>query len=298
MYIFYIDEAGCPGALPSSTSDIQPILVLTGLILKQDRLTALTSEFLALKRSFSPNVVLTHELDIARHEMKGSDLRKDIRKGNRNLRRHVHRFIDQNLVLLEQSDVRLLARVYIKKPGDSFNGKAVYTAAVQALCAGFQKFLEEVQDVGFVVADSRTPNLNSIVSHSIFTQKFQAKGDPYGRILEMPLFGHSENHAMLQIADFVSSTMLFPIASHVYCTGHIRSVHVHGKDQEIRERYALRLRAMAYRYKDGNKPRGGITIHDAITQRSQAAMFAGLLNPAPLPAIQIQDEAQPAELPG
>lgn len=284
MYLFYIDEAGCPGALPHATSDVQPILVLTGLILKQDELSSLTKDFLALKRGFSPNVTLRHDLDIARHEMKGSDLRKDIRRGGRNKRRHVQRFLDQTLALLERRQVGLLARVYIKNPGAAFDGKAAYTASVQSLCASFQHFLEEKQDCGFVIADSRTPTLNSIVSHSIFTQKFQAKGDPFSRILEMPVFGHSENHAMIQIADFVSSTLLFPIASHVYCTNYINNVHVHGKDKDIREQYVLRLRELSYRYRANGKTKGGITIVDAIAQRGPGELFAGIGQVAVRPA--------------
>lgn len=277
MYVFYIDEAGCPGALPSATSDVQPLLVLTGMILKQDCLQTLTRDFLTLKRQFSPHIPLNHELDIAKHEMKGADLRKDIRSGNRNVRRRAVGFIDDVLRILERNDVKFLTRIYVKNPGQPFDGKAVYTSSVQELCSGFQYFLIEKADQGIVVADSRTPSLNSLVSHSIFTKKFQQRGDSYNRILEMPLFGHSENHAMIQIADFISSTLLYPIASHVYCTGHITSVHVNPKDQDIRTRYALRLKALSYRFMDNGRMRGGITVADAIAKNSASLMFAGLV---------------------
>jgi len=275
MYICYIDEAGCPGALPSATSDVQPVLVLTGLILPQKNLAEFTKDFLYLKAQFHPDTAskLKHVLDMATHEIKGADLRRDIRKGNRNSRRHVFGFLDKTIAVLEKHDVSLVSKIYIKAPSGSFDGKAVYSAAVQSICAAFQKYLEMKNGSGIVIADSRTPGLNSIVSHSIFTQKYRAVGDPYCRILEAPVFGHSENHVAIQVADFLCSTLLFSMASHVYCTGHITSVHVHANDEKIVERYAGLLKNRAYRFMDGGRFRGGITVHDAIQHRSATLLF-------------------------
>lgn len=275
MYICYIDEAGCPGALPSATSDVQPVLVLTGVFLPQKNLSEFTKDFLSLKAQFHPEVAskLKHELDIAKHEIKGADLRRDIRRGNRNLRRHVFGFLDKTIGVLEKHNVHLVSKIYIKEPTGSFDGRAVYAAAVQSICTAFQKYLEVNNSSGIVIADSRTPGLNSIVSHSIFTQKYRAGGDPYCRILEAPVFGHSENHVAIQVADFLCSTMLFSMASHVYCSGHISSVHVNANDQKIVERYAGRLKNLAYRFIEGGRYRGGITVHDAIQQRSATLLF-------------------------
>jgi hypothetical protein len=124
-----------------------------------------------------------------------------------------------------------------------------------------------------IIADSRTPALNSVVAHSIFTQKFQVAGDCYDRILEMPTFGHSENHVPIQISDLLCSAMLVPMAHDVYCAHHLSSVHIHPNDALIRQRYAGRLRALSYRYQDGGRYKGGITVNDAIGQRSAAALF-------------------------
>ena len=54
------------------------------------------------------------------------------------------------------------------------------------------------------------------VSHSIFTQKFSPAARNYQRLVELPTFGHSENHAGLQICDIVCSALLFPIACFAY----------------------------------------------------------------------------------
>ncbi len=84
-----------------------------------------------------------------------------------------------------------------------------------------------------MVIDSSAPKLNSAMAHSIFTQKFKATGDSYGRMLEMPTFGHSENHVGLQLADLLASGLLFPMASHCYCTGHVQNVHVHKRSKSF-----------------------------------------------------------------
>jgi hypothetical protein len=276
MHICYVDEAGCPGALPARNSNVQPTLVLTALFIPQQNLAPLTCQFLTLKSRFNPGLRAgcNHFLDVAKKEIKGSDLRGDIRRANRNRRRAVFGFVDSALELLTNNDARILARVYVKGPGQPFDGRAVYTASMQALCAGFQRFLEEQNSQGLIIADYRTPALNSTVSHSIFTQKFRVDGDPYCRILDMPTFGHSENHIPLQITDLLCSTILTPMVSSAYCVGHIDSVHVHPNDNLIRIRYASAMRELCYRYETLGRMKGGITLHDAIARRSATALFA------------------------
>lgn len=271
MHICYIDEAGCPGRLPSSTSDVQPLLVITGIFIQQNNLVNFTRDFLTLKSSFNPSV---RHRDIARHEIKGSDLRRDIRRGNRNTRRRTMGFLDKSLDTLQKYGAKHVTRIYVKEPSGGFNGKAVYTSSVQQICSCFQQYLIDNSARGIVIADSRTPGLNSIVSHSIFTQKFRANGaDPYQNILEAPVFGHSENHAALQLTDFLSSAILFPSASEAYCTGHVNNIHVHPNDNLIRTRYLTRLKNMSYRFDDGGRCRGGITVIDAIAQRNSSLLF-------------------------
>jgi hypothetical protein len=47
--ICYIDEAGCSGKLPSSTSPIQPLLVISALIIDLENIALITKEFLVPK---------------------------------------------------------------------------------------------------------------------------------------------------------------------------------------------------------------------------------------------------------
>ncbi len=275
MHICYVDEAGCPGTLPGPDSPVQPTLVLAALIVPQQNLASLTRDYLTLKSRFNPALRsgCSHFLDVAKKEIKGSDLRSEIRKRRRNRRRAVFGFIDKMLDLVEGNDGKILSRCYIKKPGLMFKGQAVYTSSMQALCEGFNRFLQDSGSRGLMIADHRTPALNSSVSHSIFTQKFRISGDPYANLVDMPTFGHSENHIPLQITDILCSAILTPIATSTYCVGHVTSVHVNPKDILIRARYAQRIRGLGYRYKVNGRWRGGITVHDEIAQRSPSCIW-------------------------
>ncbi|MGF2736936.1 DUF3800 domain-containing protein [Marinobacter sp. DUT-1] len=279
-YICYVDEAGCPGQLPSANCNVQPCIVISGLIVPQENVAELTREYLRLKRTFNPRYAanLRHDLQLILYEIKGSDLRTDIRKGNRNKRRRTFGWLDKTLDLLDRLDCKIVSRVYVKPPGGPFDGKKVYSASIQKICEAFQAFLEEKEGSGVIIADSRTPQQNQNVSQSVFTQKFKISGDRYEKLLEMPLFGHSENHAGLQIVDWLSSTLIFPIATNTYCRGHINSIHIHNKDALIKTRYSSRLRDLQFRYQIINGRNefrycGGITVNDGIGRKSSAHMF-------------------------
>ncbi|MEV2265794.1 DUF3800 domain-containing protein [Nonomuraea africana] len=51
----------------------------------------------------------------------------------------------------------------------------------------------------------------------MFTQKWRTGGDPFAPLSEVPLFAASDNHAGLQIADLLASTLVFPMAASAYC---------------------------------------------------------------------------------
>lgn len=276
MYMAYLDEAGGTGTLPSHTSKIQPVFIPAAMICEQNRVRDLTMDFLHLKQRFFPGLVGGEELFLDRMlaEIKGNDLRKSIRKGNRRNRRQVLWFLEKLLDLLERHEVRLVGRVWVKAVGQENKGKSMYTFSMQDICATFQRFLSDCGSHGLVIADSRNHSLNTNVSHSIFTKKFSSYGDSYDRLLEMPTFGHSDNHAGLQIADLICSALLFPIVTFVYCYGILRGVHVHGRYGVLKERFAQRLRGMLYTYRDETgKLRGGITVSDGLRRRPSGLLW-------------------------
>jgi len=277
-YLCYIDEAGCTTPLPSAQTDIQPVLVIVGLIVDAANVRALTLDFLKLKRQYFPNKFGNgnHLLDDVLVEIKGSDLRSTIRKYGAKAGATL-KFIDATLNLLRANDARLFASVWVKGIGKPFDGQAIYTCSIQAACRNFSAFLNWRGDTGFMVADSRTPALNTQVSHSIFTQKYRANGDPMSRLLDLPTFGHSNNHVPLQIADLLCSTLIFPMATATYCAGIITGKHVRGRDQFIKRRYASRIKALQYRYKDKDAAKGhalgGVFVNDGLLGRKSDLLF-------------------------
>jgi len=262
----FVDESGDTSTLKSATDTSQPVLAIAGVFIEASHIPGITQDFLALKRRYFPGITgaTSHAMDDMRVEIKGSYLRREIRWGNRNRRRHAFGYIDGLFNLLDHHHACLVARVWIKAVGVLFNGVPVYTATIQEICRHFQHYLDHNNDNGMVIADSRDYGNNVVVSHSIFTQQHGHGGASYPRLSEAPVFGHSDNHAVLQITDALCSAVLFPMASFICCTGHVNNLHVHPGDQRIKDRYKDRLLHSCYRYKNGPQWQGGITVSDPI----------------------------------
>lgn len=273
-FVCYVDEAGCSAPLPSAKTDIQPILVVAGLIVDHAKLPSLTVEFLKLKRKFYPKKFTSqHLLDDVREEIKGSDIRGVIRRKALKAKAEM-KMLDELLAMLKTHGAKLFATVWIKGIGTPFKARSVYTTSIQFACRTFHAFLEEKDDFGCMLADFRTTQLNDQVAHSIFTQKYRAKGDPLPRLLELPTFGISNNHAGLQITDFICSSFIFPIASATYCRGHVCGVHVTSNDMLIKRRYLARLKGLQFRYSNSRgKMDGGIWVSDAHARRGSLPFF-------------------------
>ncbi len=285
MRICYVDESGDTGVLPVANSPVQPVFVITGVSFNFADLRTLTFEFLNLKQRFFPNSQIRvgnppvvqnppNFLDWVLAEVKGSDLRRGLWTGGRNRRRHVLGFLDHFVSFLQNHDAKIMGRLLLKGIATPINGRSVYTSAIQTIFSTFQNYLSSINDSGIIVMDSRTKHQNVNVSHSLFTQKFQASGDPYPNIIEMPTFGHSENHVGIQIADFICSSLLFPMATHSYCDGHVTNVHVQANYGLLRPRYGLALRALQHRFQDQTgRWRGGVVVNDSLTQRPGSHLF-------------------------
>lgn len=283
-YICYLDEAGCSAPLPTKKTDIQPLLVIAGLIVQQEALSDVTREFLALKRKYFPGSFTSrHLLDDVREEIKGSDLRSAIRKRAHRAGTQL-RFIDDILKMLVRYQCRILANIWVKGVALPFKARETYTQSVQYACRAFNVYLTEKKATGFMVADFRTTQLNDQVAHSIFTQKYRAKGDPFERVLELPTFGVSNNHVGLQVTDVICSALLFPMASSVYCHGHVTGVHVNGRDLVVRRRYARKVKNLQFKVDD----RWSICVSDKHAKRSSGDLFvAPPMSPAKPKAANI-----------
>jgi hypothetical protein len=277
MHIAYIDDAGDLGAVanPPQHND-QPVFALTTLLVNQTRLSALVPEFLQIKRRYFPGLFppASRFLGAILREVKGADIRRDIASDSRNKVRQATRFLSEIVDLCIRSDIKLVSKVFVKGIGQQNDHTAVYTSACQSLFKSFDHYLSTVDDVGFCIADSRTKGLNVPVAHSIFTQMFSVRRVHYPRIMELPTFGHSDNHAGVQLCDLLSSAVIVPVAVHTYCTGHIVNVHVQAGYSKIRAGFTTRLKQLLYRYQDSQQIwRGGLTVSDAILQRPSSEIF-------------------------
>ena len=260
----------------SANCNIQPTLALVGVIIDYGRLHHLTERLLNLKQRFFPNAAPlgTTHMGWMPREIKGSDIRKDACDSRRNVRRHRLGYLGEILKLCEECEARLVGRVWVKGIGEPINGTSIYTYSIQAIYTDFQNYLAQQNDVGFVIADSRVKHLNTPVAHSIFTQKFKGSGDSYDRIVELPAFSHSDNHAGLQIADTVCSAIVTPIAVHTYCAGHVANLHVRPDYATIKERFSGTVRKLQHRYQEASgRDRGGLVVADGIGRRPGGLMF-------------------------
>lgn len=274
VYVCYIDESGGFEA-PDRSPDATPVMVILGLVADTARVPTLTRDFLALKRKHFPGRfhsgrALSHILV----EIKGSELLQMTRSQSRNPRRQAQRLRADLLDLVTAHGVHLLGRVWVKVPGKSMNPVASYSFAMQDIAEHFSQFLQSRSSEGVMVADSRAQSANVRTAQSVFTQKWRTGSDPYPFMREVPLFGHSDNHAGLQIADLIASTLVFPMAACAYGCKPPGSVHASSRYDEIRRRFGTQLRTLQYRYRDETGHwRGGLVVSDPVGHQPGSALF-------------------------
>lgn len=262
--------------IPPDNGNHQPVLVIGGLFIDHHCLYDLTHDFIKLKYRYYPGLNYPTEkfLDRIIPKIKGADLRRNAMRGSRKIKRHALGFLDRIVDLFFRYDIKIVGRIWVKIPGKPFNGKAVYTSSIQSIYTYFDNYLQQQDDYGFCIADSRDQIKNVSVSHSVFTQKFQHLHPLYPHIVEMPCFGHSNNLAGLQLCDILCSAFLFPIASYAYCADFVHNVHVQENAGMLRERYGTALREMQHRYTNPQGYNmGGIVVSDPMQKQNAIAMF-------------------------
>ena len=277
MQLCYIDESGDTGAFTLDNVNSQPVFLLTALFMPQERLANVTRSVIALKQRYFPKMkpVGDHWHDWLRVEVKGAELRRFIREGGRDNRRLALGFMSRALSILEHNDCRIVSRIFVKGVGEDFDGTSVYASAVQRIVTAFDNYIGERADKGVAILDSRNKNKNAPLAHSLFTWNFSSHGHEYDRLAELPVFGHSENHAMIQLADWISSAFLFPMSAYTYCIeNEAGCLHIDRAYAAIRKMFGQRLKALQYRYElaDGAK-RGGIHVQGKSARLNTLQLF-------------------------
>lgn len=261
MDICYVDESGsCELLLPSAPNS-SPVLVILGLIVPSGRMKDLVWDFLKVKKRFNPSLNKGQLSAVISAEMKGGNLRGDIRKGSHRQSRRAVQILDAVLELVEKHQCKVLGRVVVKDENEVLDDSIVYGSAVSWICHNFHAYLEaEPYGAGLVILDSRSQRSNTPNSDRITTKKFASGGDTLSKLAEVPVFGHSVSHVGLQIIDIIASAIAFPSACAAYCEHLDWNDHAHPAYEQIRDRFGERLEQLQWRYFDNARGywRGGI----------------------------------------
>lgn len=255
MQLCYVDESGKADLLTEAERDQQPVLVVAGVSLPECVLEKATHEWLVLKKHYYPSSAANSRggwLDTILHGLKGTTVRNGFKISATNRqRKNAIGFLDNTLKILERHDAKIIGRIWMKRLNIENDGMAMYGTALQHICAAFDAVLP-ADERGMVVVDSQTYRHNSQLAHSMFTQRF-GKMPKHRGLVDMPVFGHSDNHAGLQMADMICSAMLAPIACAVYA-GQYKSWNRHCNSGfiDIREEFGTRIADRTFVWKDSH----------------------------------------------
>lgn len=269
MHICYIDEAGCPGILPSSNPQVQPALAVIGLSLPQESLPSIEKQFVRHKQIYLYGEVRTdtrHQDAII--ELKGADLRRCIREGELAEAQRAHKLLDALINTVIAHGAQLYGRVLIKALDHAFDGVAVYADAMMRVAEGFHTLLDQEKTDGLILADSRESTLNSRVSRAIASAKWAAAGSRFPRFPLPPTFGDSHSHIGLQITDVLTSCLILPLA--MVAVGDPLSTVTQraGADGKAFGRYEGRLRELC-------RVGHGVTVVRSDDPKGERLLFAG-----------------------
>lgn len=272
LYLCYVDESGDSEPLNFAHQNPSPVFVLAGLAVPVEAQKSLTMDFLRLKAEFEPrlakgNVKLS---ELIRSEVKGASLRKDIRTGGRRNNRRAHGILDKTLDLVTKHEGHLMAKVLIKDPAARGSGSGQYGRAIADLTANFQDMLERENKRGLMILDSRTKVKNESVVQAITTRRFAKANPQFDRVLESPVFGHSDAHVPLQIIDIIASALIYPMSCVNWCCEEVKSNLDFRRFEDIARLHSPKLRSLecAFRNQYGAK-QGGFHLFDQATKRAK-----------------------------
>jgi hypothetical protein len=278
VHTCYVDESGDAESLRSDRPDSTPVFVLVGMTVPKVHAKNLAWDYLQLKKEYNPTLATGKLSDLVAAEVKGSKLRKDLRKdrGSRNIRRRAVRYIDGVFDLIERHNCQLVGKIVVKE-ADAENPpseRATYSLAIAEMAHTFEAQLASASTPGLMILDARTKVKNTPSAHGITTRRFKTGGDPFPNFVDSPVFGHSDTHVHLQIVDIIASAVVFPIACVTYCSDLGWNAHPHPRYSEVRDQFGERLQRLEYRYTDadGNR-RGGFQVIDPVEHRPTHRMF-------------------------
>lgn len=257
----YADESGDANPLRVDLPDSAPLFVLAAVTVPQASQKALCWDFLNLKKVYNPSLCDVRFSELVSFEIKGSTLRRDLRSDSRNRRRRATHLLSDLVAILEDRDCQIFGQVVVKNP-QMRTEAAIYASAVAEVADTFEAQLAAAKTPGLMVLDARTKVKNAGNVHGITSRRFRKGGDQYPHLLESPVFGHSDTHIPLQVADLIASALIFPLACSVYCRDWTWNVHPHPTYDNLRSVLGSRLSLLEARYLTGTGRRGGFSVRD------------------------------------
>jgi hypothetical protein len=278
MQLCYVDESGKAETLEKGDDQQQPVFVIAGISIPEDQLTMITLDWIELKRRFNPGMARRGQrgwLDGILLDLKGANLRRGFRaRATGRQRKRAIGLIDGTVKLLERHDGRLIGRIWVKRLDEPNDAMKTYASSLQFICGAFHAGLPD-DERGMVIVDSQTHKHNHQLAHSMFTQRF-GRNPPYERLVDMPVFGHSDNHAGLQIADLLCSAVLAPIACSVYAGAYEGwNTHCDPRFLDVREEFGDRLLRLTYDWPNvkTGADSSSVVVNDPLGKRSTALMW-------------------------
>ena len=222
-HICHIDESGTPLELLSPDDpNSQPALVVVGLIVPEGALAQMEEGFLNLRRRINPG-------GIPEGENKGKGLSKSLRHPSPRRQNFALSVLGEALGLLESAEARVAGQIRVKPIGAKIDGEADYVRAILSIAANFHRILEEEKSRGRIICDGRRPGQNAAVERDFLAWKIRDGDDAYPRLPNPLVFERSENQAGIQLADWLCSGIIAPLASTVLFGESLpNSSHVHG----------------------------------------------------------------------
>jgi hypothetical protein len=94
-------------------------------------------------------------------------------------------------------------------------------------------------------------------------------------MLDVPTYGHSNNHAGLQLADLLVSAVLSPVSTQTFCSNSLAGTsHLSPEFIKLRERYGARLKKLQFRYQNSDGSwAGGLSLSNPGGRSTVADIF-------------------------
>ena len=271
MLLCYVDESGNDQVL--DCREAPPVLVLVGVVIPHERAKDVAWAYLRLKERFRPSLRQLRLSDLIKTEIKGADLRADFRSGSRSRIRYATGFIDGVLDTLEYGQATLTGRIWVKRDNETLP-TFHYPEGVAGMASDFHSQAAAAELPGMMILDARTKVKNTPSVDGITTRKFKSGGDPMPYLAESPVFGHSDAHVLLQVADIVAAGLVFPMACHAFCNDLIDNVHNDPSYADIARLWGARVRNLERRYTDDDsQKRGGLVVRDLRHHRPSVTLY-------------------------